>query len=438
MLVGIFLLINFSLMLILGLPMVFSISTAAVAMLVFFAGQTPLTLPGIAQAVGNALVANNTGITIALFILSGDLMSHGKITDKIFNILAYFLGKKRGFMPLLAIATCMMYGAISGSAPGTTAAVGAMCFPILVRLGYDPVFSAAIIVGGGCLGTVIPPSIQVTGVSVLSGGLDLATLYKVAAVMGVACIVLIMVYAYVYCLRHGNGDQEMINAWVDELRSMGFKKVFFESIWAFLTPLIILGTIFAEIADTAQAAAIAGVYSVLVSIFIYKTIKPNEIWSVITKSLRNSAPMLCMLAFASLLTSTMSTLGVVDVVTDLVQNSGATKGVFIVVVLIMMVLLGTVSATNITVLTPIMYPIVRALGMEPYTAMMAVMLSSTTGAITPPVGNCLFIMQPMANCSVGRLGKQVIPCVVIYILVSAVAFCMPGLFASITAGAVIP
>lgn len=438
MLVGIFLLINFSLMLLLGVPMVFSISTAAVAMILLFGGQTALTFPGIAAAVGNALVANNTGITIALFIISGDLMSHGKITDKIFNILAYFLGKKRGFMPILAIATCMMYGAISGSAPGTTAAVGAMCFPILVRLGYEPTFSAAIIVGAGCLGTVIPPSIQVTGVSALSGGLDLATLYKVAAVMGVGCILMIMVYAYIYCLRHGNGDQEMINAWVDELRAMGFGKVIYESIWAFLTPVIIMGLIFSGLADTAQAAAVSGVYSVLVSIFIYKTIKPNEIWSVITESLRKSSPMLCMLAFASLLTSTMNTLGVVDVVTELVQNSHASQGVFIVVVLLMMVLLGTVSATNITVLTPIMYPIVRALGMEPYTAMMAVMLSSTTGAITPPVGNCLFIMQPMANCTVGQLGKKVIPCVVIYIIVSAIAFTMPGLFAGLTAGAVIP
>lgn len=438
MLVGIFLLINFSLMLIVGVPMVFSITTAAIAMILLFAGQTALSFPGIAAAIGNGLVANNTGITIALFIISGDLMSRGQITDKIFNILAYFLGKKRGFMPLLAIATCMMYGAISGSAPGTTAAVGAMCFPILVRLGYDPTFSAGIIVGAGCLGTVIPPSIQVTGVSALSGGLDLAVLYQVAAVMGVTCIIGIMIYAYIYCLRHGNGNQEMINVWVDELRAMGFGKVLYESIWALLTPVLIMGTIFAGIADTAQAAALSGVYSVLVSIFIYKTIKPNEIWGVITKSVRNSAPMLCMLAFATLLSNTMNTLGVVDVVTDLVQNAHVSKGMFIVVVLLMLVLLGTVSATNITVLTPIMYPIVRALGMEPYSAMMAVMLCSTTGAITPPVGNCLFIMQPMANCTVGELGKKVFPCVIVYVIVSAIAFTMPGLFSVFTAGAVIP
>ena len=440
MLVGIFLLVDFFLMLIVGLPMVFAISSAVLFMIIAFAGQTALSLPGIAAAVGNGLIANNTGITIALFIISGDIMSKGQISDKIFNILAYFLGKKRGFMPILAVATCAVYGAISGSAPGTTAAVGAMCLPLLVRLGYDPIFCGAIIVGAGCLGPVIPPSIQVTGVSALSGGLDLVVLYKIAAIMGIACIVLIMLYAYVYvyCMRHGNGDQEKINAWVDELRSRGFMSVFSESIWALMTPLLIIGVIFLGIADTAQAAAVSGIYAVLVSIFVYKTIKPSEIWGIVKKSLHNSAPMLCMIAFSSLLSDSMNKLGVVDVVTGLVEQFRVNQAVFIVVVLIMMVILGTVSATNIVVLTPLMYPIVKALGMEPYTAMMAVLLSSTTGALTPPVGICLFVIQPMANCTVGQLGKKTIPCVAIYIIVSAIAFSMPWLFSAITAGAVIP
>lgn len=438
MLVGIFLLVDFFLMLVVGLPMMFAMASAVLVMIIGFAGQTPLTFTSIASMISTELVSNNVGITIALFVVSGNIMSKGQISDKIFNVLAYFFGKKRGFMPILAVATCMVYGAISGSSPGTTAAVASICLPLLIRLGYDPLFSGGLLVCAGCLGTIIPPSLQVTGISALSGGLDLVVLYKVAAIMGISCGVMLMLYSYVYCLRHGNGDQEKINAWVDGLRVRGFKDIFSESIWALLTPLLVIGVIFAGIADTAQAAALSAVYAMLVSTFVYKTIKPSEVWQVFKNSIRDSAPMLCMIAFSGLLTSGLRELGVVDVVTYLVNRFQVSPFVFIVALMIMLVLLGTVNAVNIIMFTPVVYPIIEALGLEPYTAMMAVMLTSTTGSLTPPVGMCLFVVQPMLKCSLFELGKKTLPGVVIYLIVAAVAFGMPWLFSGITAGAFLP
>ena len=123
MLFALFIVVYFSLMLFLGLPMVFSIVSAALLFPLCFAGQTAVTAGGVVAALANNLIANNTGITIILFILAGDIMSRGQITDKIFNVFAFFFGKKRGFMPLIAILTCMLYGAISGSAPATTSMI---------------------------------------------------------------------------------------------------------------------------------------------------------------------------------------------------------------------------------------------------------------------------------------------------------------------------
>jgi C4-dicarboxylate transporter DctM subunit len=438
--VAIFIATYFALMILGETPLIFAISAAGfLVSLVFGAGVTGVDVTFIAKAVADAAFANNTGITIILFIIAGNIMSRGAITEKIFNLFAFFLGKCRGFMPILAILTCMVYGAISGSGPATTAAVGAMCYPVLVKLGYDRFFSASIIVVAGCLGMVIPPSVPVTQVNTFTNGLDLIVLYKLAAVVGVICGLLVCVFSYFYCRTTKAGDQDRINAWVDNLRSAGLSQVLKESIWAIMTPVLILGVIFSGIADTAQAAALSVVYGIFVSVCIYKTLKISDILPIVKSSITGSAGMLVMLAFVTMFANTLTKLNVHAVLTGLVNSMGLTPVALMLFIMVYQFIMGSAGAgSGVATVIPIAYPLMIATGLEPFTACMACVVMHAVGLCTPPVGLCLFVMTGMAKCEVTDIAKLVYAMVSLLILVALFLVFFPGVFAPITAGGYIP
>jgi C4-dicarboxylate transporter DctM subunit len=438
---ALFLLLFFGCMLFLGLPLVGCILIAACSIPLLMGGAAgPLPWLKIAESGITGAVANNVGITIVLFMIAGEFMARGKLTEKIFDTFSYFFGKKRGFMPILSIATCMFYGAISGSGPATTAAVGAMCYPMLIELGYDKMFSASILVSAGCLGMVIPPSVPLTGAAALAGGLDLVALYKIAAVGGVAAGLLLIVYAYIHCLTKENGDKAKIDASVDELRAMGFGAIIRDSIWALLTPVLILGTIFSGIADTAQAAAISLIYSIIVSVWIYKTIKPEEILPTIEKCALNAAPLCFMIALAAVFSAGMNALNIPTRMADALVASGVSGPVLLLLILLLMLILGAFMdcGTAMSILVPLFYPVIRNYGLDPYTAITAIIMCQAVGLCSPLCGLCLLVMSPIAGTTIAELGKHVIKLSAIIVAVAVVIALFPGLFAWATAGAVLP
>lgn len=434
--ISVFLLLFFGGMILLALPVVGCIVLSA-SSIPLLGGS--ISFSGIAESSISGAVANNVGLTIVLFMVAGEFMARGKLTEKIFDTFAYFLGKKRAFMPILSICTCMFYGAISGSGPATTAAVGAMCYPMLVEMGYDKMFSAAILVSAGCLGMVIPPSVPLTGAAQLSGGLDLVPLYAIAAVAGVAAGALLIVYATLHC-RKDNGDQAKINAWVDGLREKSFGALIKESIWAILTPVIILGTIFTGIADTAQAAAISLIYSVIVAVFVYKTIRVDEIVPLLKKCCMSAAPLCFMISLASVFTSGMRALEIPTLLTEALVKSGVSGTVFVVLVLLCMLLLGAFMdcGAAMTIIVPLVAPIIISYGMDPYTSIVAIIICQAVGLCSPLCGLCLFVMAPIAETTIGELGKHVIKLSALLVLVALLVALCPAAFVWATAGAPIP
>ena len=178
-------------------------------------------------------------LAVPMFVLSGIIMAKGGISKKLFDIFAYFLGRFTAGMPCAVIVTCLFYGAISGSAPATVAAVGSMTRPILTTLGYDLTFSTAIVAVAGGLGVIIPPSIPFIMYGMASGA-SVSDLFLAGIVPGLMIGVLLMLYAIYYCKRYGE-DKEKIHAEVKILHDKGLLKVLKESFFALLSPVIILG-----------------------------------------------------------------------------------------------------------------------------------------------------------------------------------------------------
>lgn len=434
--IAVFLCTFLVLMLLGGLPIGYAVLASAISIPLLFSGAT-YTLSEVANWSTISAISStaSTGATILFFIISGNVMAYGGLTEKIFDTLAYHLGRKRGFMPIVSILTCMFYSAISGSAPATTAAVGAMCYPILISLGYDKIFSAAILCCGGCLGMVIPPSVPLAyavGATVNFTGteLQLTPAYLLAAVFGCFCGVVLIIYAYIYCKRH-KADEEKIIEMNDMLHQRSFGVVLKESIWAMAAPFIILGTIFTGVADTLEAGAISVVYALFVSLVIYKSMTMENLLQAIIKSLKSAAPLLSMLTLANCFNGAMQALNIPTLMADYLTNAGFKVTMVVIVVLIMMLIMGMFmdGGGALGILLPLGAPLVQTMGGELYSFVVALVMCQAVGQLTPPFGMCLFTMCSISGDTVPELSKKVLPIAGLFALISITVGVFPVLSA---------
>ena len=218
-------------------------------------------------------------LAVPMFVLSGIIMARGGISRKLFDVFAYFMGRRTAGMPCAVVVTCLFYGAISGSGPATVAAVGSMTIPILIEMGYDKKFSTAL---AGGLGVIIPPSIPFIMYGSASGA-SVSGLFIAGIIPGLLIGALLMIYAFYYCKKNGE-DQEKKMVVVGALHEKGLLCVLKDSAFALLSPVIILGCIYTGIASPTEAAVISVFYALLISMLVYKTIKAKDI-CVMTSSM---------------------------------------------------------------------------------------------------------------------------------------------------------
>ena len=170
----------------------------------------------------------------------------------VYNFFSYFVGNIPGGVPCAAILTCLFYGAISGSGPATTAAVGSMCIPFMVEMGYEKRWSAGLIAVAGGLGVIIPPSIPFVLYS-LATGVSTGDLFLAGVIPGILIGLFMMAYAVIFCITKGE-DKQRIRAKMSELRGNGFLKLFADSFFALLCPIIVLGGIYSGLVPPTEAA----------------------------------------------------------------------------------------------------------------------------------------------------------------------------------------
>lgn len=350
-----------------------------------------------------------TLIAIPMFVLSGIIMARGGISKKLFNVFSYFIGDKTGGLPCAVVITCLFYGAISGSAPATTAAVGAMTIPLLVSLGYDLTFCAALVAIAGGLGVIIPPSIPFILYSMNSGA-SVGELFIAGILPGVLIGVCLMVYAVYYCKKHGE-DKNKLHENIKELREKGFLRVFLDSFWALLSPVIILGTIYGGICTPTEAAVISVVYALIICLFVYKTLKPKDLYAVLREGVETYAPILFILgaaqAFSRVLTLTQAPQELAAVMGSTFTSSIA----LILVINLFLLFVGMVMDTGpaILILTPILVPIVEAAGFNPVHFGVIMIVNLAIGFVTPPIGNNLYVASTLTKLPVTAIAKKAVP-----------------------------
>lgn len=355
-------------------------------------------------------------LAIPMFMLSGTIMARGGISKKLFDVFTYFVGNVVGGVPCAVIITCLFYGAISGSAPATVAAVGAMTIPVMVNLGYSKEFSTAVVAVAGGLGCIIPPSIPFVLYST-SAGTSVGEMFIAGIVPGLLLGALLMVYAIFYSYRKGE-DRVRIKAVMGELRGQGLGRLLMDSFWALLTPVIILGSIYGGVATPTEAAVMSVYYALFVSVFVYKTIKIQEIPSVFIESLKTIAPILFVLSAAVSFGRVLALMNVPQAVGNWITSSFGNKWTILLVVNIFLLFVGMVmdAAPAILILTPILAPVMTAIGVDLVHFGIMMVVNLAVGFVTPPVGINLFVASSMTQIPVIKIAKISIPFTLLFFL----------------------
>lgn len=422
--VGLFFILFFA-MLILSVPI--AVAMGGIALL-------PSLIDSAARFTSDALIRsmvsgldNFTLLAIPLFMLSGNIMVKGELSTKLFDIMAYFVGNKRGGYPCAVVLTCLFFGAISGSGAATVAAVGAMSIPLLLSLGYSREFSTSIVTVAGGLGVIIPPSVLFVAFASYTEA-SVSDLFIAGVIPGFLIAVCLMIYIVIYCSRNGE-DRELLNKNFAQLRKRGLMTLLKDGFWALLTPVIILGSIYGGITTPTEAAALSVIYALLVCKFAYKTLKLSDVPGIVIDTVKTYAPLLFILMCATAFSRIMTLMRIPQLMSNAVMSTFESPLLIKMMIFLLLLLIGCIfdGIPAIVVFTPLLLPIAESAGMSVthFGVVMTVLLA--VGQVTPPMGVNLFVGSRIGGVPVLALAKHCIPLLIAFTFASMIIMLIPQL-----------
>jgi len=342
-------------------------------------------------------------IAIPLFILSGDLLYEGRISDSLVRFVKSFMGRVKGSLALVTTVSCMFFGAFSGSGPATASAIGATVAPAMEKEAYPREFTASVISASGPLGILIPPSILLLVYGAVTDT-SVAKLFLAGIVPGILYGSLLIIYEWVIPMKNGYGRIQMGSA-------RNFLKALKEAGWALGAPFIILGGIYSGIFTPTEAAVVAVVYAYLVGKYVYRILKRSKTKQIILKSSITSATVLFIIAGVSCFGWILVREQIPQLLTLFVINHISSTTIFLITSNIIILIAGMFEngSAVIILLAPLLEPIALKYGIDPvfYGALMTANLA--IGMCTPPVAVTLYVAARICNVPFDSVAKRIMP-----------------------------
>jgi len=399
---------GFLLLLILRVPITFSLATASIATALYL----KIPLMAIVQQMVQG-VKSFSLLAIPFFIIAGEMMGRGGIAEKIINLANVLVGRIRGGLGMVNVVDSMFFGGISGSAVADVASTGTIIIPLMNKKGYDNDFSVAITVTSATQGIIIPPRHNMIIYSVAAGGVSVGRLFLGGYLPGILLGVSLGVIVYIISVKR-NYPKERKYTLKEAV------KILIDSFLGLLTAIIIMGGVISGIFTATESAAVAAVYAFIITFFVYRQIPLREFKGILYSTLKTLTMVMTLIASASAFSWLMAYLRIPAQATELLLSITDNKVLLLMFINVLLLFLGMIMdmAPLILIVTPILYPVVVGkLGMSPIHFGIMLMINLAIGLCTPPVGSALFVGCAIGNISIEKATKAMIPFYIAMIVV---------------------
>lgn len=412
--------ISFAVLLLLGVPVGFTIAIAAFITLVV--GDVPALM--MVQRIFTAQDSFSL-IAVPFFILAGDLMSKGAVSKVLVEFAESLLGWIRGGLTIVSVLAGMFFAAISGSGAATTAAVGATLIPELEKRGYHVDKSAALIAAAGTIGVVIPPSVPMVLYAVIAEQ-SVNTLFRNGFIPGITMGAILIVIALVEArkLNYPKGTP---------LSVKNVLKTFLHAIWGILMPLIILGGIFSGYFTPSEAADVAVIYSILIGFFVYRDLTPKGLMEIMKNSAKTSSVIMLIIGFSGPFGWVLANWKIPEMISKAVLSVSSNAYIILFLIGLIILVAGAFMETSsaIILLTPVFLPLVKAMGVSLVHFGVVFAVGLAIGMITPPVAINLFVASGITGLPMTKISKAIVPyligLIVVFFVILYAPLAFPGL-----------
>lgn len=400
-----------------GLPVAFALGSSSLLLILVF--DLPLKIVG--QTIYTSLDSFIL-LAIPLFILMSQILLDGRIGDDLFEVMNAWVRHLPGGLAIATILACAFFAAITGSGAATAATIGMVAIPAMTERGYEKKFTLGLLAAGGTLGILIPPSIPL----ILYGAIteeSVGELFIAGIIPGLLLSSIFIVYAVVKSKRGGFTPLEP-TTWRERFEATR------KNFWGILLPVIIIGGIYAGVFTPTEASAVGLAYSLIITLFVYKTLSFRDLPRICLKALTTSCMIALIIAGAILFGRVMTMLMIPQKLTELIINSNFTPLMFILAMNILMLILGTILETvSIVLLTmPLITPILFAMNIDPVWYAIILTVNMTMALITPPVGMNLYVIKGLReDISMSEIIAGVTPFILLMAVMLVLTIAFPSL-----------
>ncbi len=404
-------------LLVLGFPFFLALlSTATIAIVAFTTVPPTAVLQVMFGSIGNfALLA------VPFFIFAGELMGRGGMARRLVAVVIALFGGIRGAVPITTVGAAALYGSISGSTAATVAALGPLFYPQLRKTGYDEKFSVGVVTCAGYLDNIIPPSIAMI-LYCAAAEQSVIKLFAAGVIPGIVLAAIMALYIYVYA-RWKKLDTGTRFRW------LVFVAALKEGAWAVMMPVIVFGGLYGGIFSPTEAAGVACVYAVFVTMVVHREIGWREFWDVAVTSMYLTAQIFLIVAVAGVFSWLLTTNGVAGAAVDTLSRLQLPPWMVLFAINVFLLIVGCFidTASSILVLTPLLLPIAQSVGVDPIHFGIVVVTNLSIGTFTPPFGINIFVAQSIFDVPLRSIYLGVAPFIGVAIVGLMIVTYVPAL-----------
>ncbi len=417
---------SFFLLIALRVPIAYAVGLSTVLCLLV-QGQALVTLP---QQMVKGMWSFSL-MAVPFFITMGVLMGSGGIGERLIKLADSLVGWMRGGMAMVNVVDSYFFGGISGSAAADTASLGSIIIPMMVDLGYDVDFSTAITITSSVEGLLVPPSHNMVLYAMAAGGVSVGSLFLAGYIPGAILAISLMVGSYIIAVKRNYPRGS----------AFSIKNVFrqiLSSFWAMAAILIVVVGVVGGVFTATESAAIAVIYSLFVSVFVYKGLNWKGVWKALDEAVETLSIVLILISISTAFGYCLTTLHVPDLAAQAITSISDNPIVIALLINLILLVLGMVMdmAPIILIATPVLLPVAQSIGIAPIQFGIILVLNCGIGLLTPPVGTVLFIGSAIAKRPIEKIVKATLPfylCMIVALLlitfIPQLSMFLPNLFA---------